>query len=85
MVNFTVDAKRFEILKEHVSTKNEKFAEATSVECSITGLQIISQRIRNLLNREMDQPYNIALYHLSVLLTDHVWRREDLLEAISSQ
>lgn len=55
MVNFTIDEKRFEILKENY--------------------------IRGLKNFEAEQPYQHAVYYLAVLLAEHVWVKDELLDA----
>ncbi|XP_025073712.1 insulin-degrading enzyme-like [Pogonomyrmex barbatus] len=55
MINFKVDPKRFEILKENY--------------------------IRNLKNFAADQPYQHALYYLIVLLTEHAWLKDELLDS----
>lgn len=38
--------------------------------------------IRNLKNFEMEQPYQQAVYYLTVLLTEHSWTKHELLDAI---
>lgn len=55
MVNFKIDPKRFEIVKEN--------------------------HIRNLENYEAEQPYQRAFYYLAVLLSEHVWTMDELLQA----
>ncbi|XP_039282845.1 insulin-degrading enzyme isoform X2 [Nilaparvata lugens] len=55
MTNFTIDPKRFEILKENF--------------------------IRSLKNFEAEQPYQHAVYYLTVLLSEHAWTVDQLLAA----
>lgn len=55
MTNFTIDPKRFVILKENF--------------------------IRSLKNFDAEQPYQHAVYYLTILLTEHAWTIEQLLAA----
>lgn len=55
MMNFKIDEKRFEILKENY--------------------------MRGLKNFDAEQPYQHAVYYLSVLLLEQVWVTHDLLDA----
>ncbi len=37
--------------------------------------------VRSLKNFRQDQPYSQALYYTSLILTDHIWSKEQLLAA----
>lgn len=39
------------------------------------------QYVRDLKNMDADLPYKHAVYYLAVLLSEQIWKRDDLLEA----
>lgn len=43
------------------------------------------EAIRSLKNFKSDQPYNHAIYYLSLLLTEPAWSKSELLEAMQCE
>lgn len=57
MFDFSVDEKRFDIMKE--------------------------QYLRGLKNFSAEQPYQLAIYYLAVILTEQAWTKNELIDAMS--
>lgn len=75
LTQFKVDPKRFAIYKESVR-------EYVNYICNCIFIVSFLQYIRNLKNFSMEQPYQHAVYYLTVLLTEHSWTKKELLAAV---
>lgn len=94
LTTFKVDPKRFHIWKENVRlfTQIHLYTGYLSILCGIDADDfynffdlLILQYIRNLQNFSAEQPYQHAVYYLTVLLTEHSWSKEELLASIDRE
>ena len=47
-----------------------------------TYASLVLQMHRKLKNFQAEQPFSHAWYHMTVLIVDHCWRKEDLMAAL---
>lgn len=46
---------------------------------------IKEQLLRSLMNFKVEQPYQHAVYYLALILTEHAWTKQELMDAVSRE